>query len=93
MYIPGIIFDPKPEYIASSRRVGNGQILEEWYTNNDAIPPWWDFEKHMLVEFTPGTFSKFCIEHNQRIPDLGCDKCMLESNENETRHRKSSSRN
>lgn len=78
MDIPHIIQKVEPKYVASSKKVGHGQILEEWYSDEDAVPKWWDSDFHMLVEFTPGTFSKFCMKHNKRLPESGCSNCILE---------------
>lgn len=46
------------------------------YTKEEAVPSWWNYDNHALIETTTvaGTkgYKKFCKAHNVDLPESGC---------------------
>ena len=64
----------RPDFIASSRKIGNDHVLEEWYTSDIALPNWWNDKYHLMKEiktFGGKGLHKWCIECG-KISDNGC---------------------
>lgn len=68
-------FKKTPKFVASRKKIGNGLVEEEWYTEEVALPSWWNQECHALIETqTIGGvgYQKYCKLCNREIPENGC---------------------
>lgn len=73
-------YDKEPEFIASKKPfVVNGQDIgwseEEWYTEDIAIPKWWNHEYHAMVEvqaIAGRGLAKYCLRCDRRLSEDGC---------------------
>lgn len=64
-----------PDYVASVKKRKDGWIEEEWYTNELALPFWWNDNCHALLEqkvIGGKGFVKYCLKCKSKIPDTGC---------------------